>query len=58
MVGFADIAQSTARDFYASYRAAGGHNGHFDIGADGDNGWTTWGQQLSAMSNDLAENIK
>lgn len=55
---FSDIWQSTARDFYASYRAVGGHNGHFDLGAGGGNDWGTWSGQLSAMSGDLAANIK
>jgi len=57
VVGFADIWQSTCRDFYAGYRAAGGHNGHFDLGAGGGNDWGTWSQQLGAMSSDLAANI-
>jgi S-formylglutathione hydrolase FrmB len=56
--GFADIWQSTCRDFYASYRAVGGHNGHFDLGAGGGNDWGTWSQQLGAMSGDLASNIR
>jgi S-formylglutathione hydrolase FrmB len=56
--GFADIWQSTCRDFYASYRGAGGHNGHFDLGASGGNDWPTWSQQLGAMSSDLAANIR
>jgi S-formylglutathione hydrolase FrmB len=55
---FPDIWQSTCRDFYASYRAAGGHNGHFDLGAGGGNDWGTWSQQLGAMSGDLAANIQ
>jgi S-formylglutathione hydrolase FrmB len=56
--GFPDIWQSTCRDFYASYRGAGGHNGHFDLGAGGGNDWGTWSQQLGAMSGDLASNIR
>ncbi|WP_231981988.1 alpha/beta hydrolase-fold protein [Mycobacterium sp. E2327] len=56
--GFADIWQSTCRDFYASYRGGGGHNGHFDLGAGGGNDWGTWSQQLGAMSGDLASNIR
>jgi S-formylglutathione hydrolase FrmB len=56
--GFADIWQSTSRDFYAYYRSAGGHNGHFDLGAGGGNDWPTWAQQLGAMSSDLAANIR
>jgi S-formylglutathione hydrolase FrmB len=56
--GQADIWQSTARDFYAYYRSAGGHNGHFDLGGGGANDWGTWSQQLGAMSGDLASNIR
>jgi S-formylglutathione hydrolase FrmB len=56
--GFSDIWQSTCRDFYASYRSSGGHNGHFDLGAGGGNDWPTWSQQLGAMSSDLAANIR
>ncbi len=55
---FPDIWQSTCRDFYASYRGAGGHNGHFDLGAGGGNDWGTWSQQLGAMSGDLTANIR
>ncbi|BDE15844.1 MPT51/MPB51 antigen [Mycobacterium kiyosense] len=55
---FPDIWQSTCRDFYAGYRAAGGHNGHFDLGAGGGNDWGTWSQQLGALSGDLAANIR
>jgi S-formylglutathione hydrolase FrmB len=55
---FPDIWQSTCRDFYASYRGSGGHNGHFDLGAGGGNDWGTWSQQLGAMSSDLAGNIR
>jgi S-formylglutathione hydrolase FrmB len=56
--GQADIWQSTSRDFYASYRGVGGHNGHFDLGAGGANDWGSWSQQLGAMSGDLASNIR
>jgi S-formylglutathione hydrolase FrmB len=56
--GMSDIWQSTCRDFYASYRGVGGHNGHFDLGAGGGNDWGTWSQQLGAMSGDLASNIR
>ena len=56
--GQADIWQSTSRDFYAYYRSAGGHNGHFDLGGGGANDWGTWSQQLGAMSGDLASNIR
>jgi S-formylglutathione hydrolase FrmB len=55
---YPDIWQSTSRDFYGSYRGAGGHNGHFDLGAGGGNDWGTWSAQLSALSGDLAANIK
>jgi len=56
--GMGDIWQSTSRDFYASYRGAGGHNGHFDLGGGGSNDWGAWSQQLGAMSGDLASNIR
>ena len=56
--GLADIWQSTSRDFYAYYRAAGGNNGHFDLGGGGSNDWGAWSQQLGAMSGDLAANIR
>ena len=56
--GFPDIWQSTCRDFYTDYRADGGHNGHFDLGAGGGNDWGTWSQQLGAMSGDLTSNIR
>jgi S-formylglutathione hydrolase FrmB len=55
---FPDIWQSTARDFYYNYRGVGGHNGHFDLGADGGNDWGSWSAQLGAMSGDLAANIR
>jgi S-formylglutathione hydrolase FrmB len=55
---FPDIWQSTCRDFYAGYRSAGGHNGHFDLGAGGGNDWGTWSQQLGALAGDLAANIR
>jgi S-formylglutathione hydrolase FrmB len=58
VIGFPDIWQSTCRDFYADYRSAGGHNGHFDLGAGGGNDWPTWGQQLAAMSSDLSANVR
>ncbi|MGH3556337.1 MAG: alpha/beta hydrolase-fold protein [Mycobacterium sp.] len=57
MIGFPDIAQSTNAIFYSQYRALGGKNGHFELGSGGDNGWSTWGPQLGAMSGDLAANI-
>jgi S-formylglutathione hydrolase FrmB len=58
MIGYPDIAQGTNATFYSHYRDVGGHNGHFDLGRGGDNGWSTWGQQLGAMSGDLAANIR
>jgi S-formylglutathione hydrolase FrmB len=58
MIGYPDIAQGTNATFYSHYRDAGGHNGHFDLGRGGGNDWPTWGQQLAAMSNDLAANIR
>jgi S-formylglutathione hydrolase FrmB len=58
MLGYPDIAQGTNATFYSHYRDVGGRNGHFDLGRGGDNGWSTWGQQLGAMSGDLAANIR
>ncbi|MCV7258694.1 alpha/beta hydrolase-fold protein [Mycobacterium shimoidei] len=58
MIGQPDIAQGTNATFYAHYRDAGGTNGHFDLGRGGGNDWGTWAQQLNAMSNDLAANIR
>jgi S-formylglutathione hydrolase FrmB len=58
MAGYPDIAQGTNATFYSHYADAGGHNGHFDLGRGGGNDWGTWGQQLAAMSADLAANIR
>lgn len=58
MIGYPDIAQSTNVIFYSHYREAGGKNGHFELGAGGDNGWSTWGSQLGAMSGDLVATIR
>jgi S-formylglutathione hydrolase FrmB len=58
MIGYADIAQGTNRDFYVHYKDAGGHNAHFDFPTSGEHGWSSWGPQLAAMSGDLAASIK
>jgi S-formylglutathione hydrolase FrmB len=58
MIGYPAIAQGTNRTFYTQYRAVNGHNGHFDLPGDGDNGWSSWAPQLGAMSADLAAAIK
>jgi S-formylglutathione hydrolase FrmB len=58
MIGQPDIAQGTNATFYSHYGEAGGHNAHFDLGRGGGNDWGTWGQQLAAMSADLAANIR
>jgi S-formylglutathione hydrolase FrmB len=58
MIDYADQAQGSNRDFYAHYRAVGGHNGHFDFPTAGDHGWSSWGSQLAAMSGDLISSIK
>jgi S-formylglutathione hydrolase FrmB len=58
MIGYADQAQGTNRTFYEHYRSVGGHNAHFDLPAGGDDGWSTWGPQLAAMSGGLAASIK
>ena len=58
MAGYGDISQGTNAQFYSHYRDVGGKNGHFDLGRGGGNDWPTWGQQLGAMSGDLAANIR
>ncbi|MEE6176085.1 alpha/beta hydrolase family protein [Mycobacterium sp. 050134] len=58
MAGFGDIAQGTNSIFYAHYRDVGGGDGHFDLGRAVGNDWATWGQQLAAMSGDLASYIR
>jgi S-formylglutathione hydrolase FrmB len=58
MIGFPDIAQGTNATFYSHYRDVNGHNGHFELGGGGDNGWGAWGSQLGALSGDLAANIR
>lgn len=58
MAGFGDIAQGTNSTFYSHYRDVGGKDGHFDLGRAGGNDWPTWGQQLGAMSGDLAAHIR
>jgi S-formylglutathione hydrolase FrmB len=58
MIGQPDIATGTSATFYSHYRDVGGTNGHFDLGRGGNNDWPTWGQQLSAMSNDLAAHVR
>ena len=57
MIGYADQAQGTNRDFLVQYQQFGGKNGHFDFPGSGDHGWSTWGPQLAAMSGDLAASI-
>ena len=58
MIGDAEIAQSTNRDFYQQYRTVGGHNIHLDMPVDGDHAWSTWAPQLGAMSGDIAGSIR
>lgn len=58
MIGYADQAQGTNRQFFAQYRQAGGSNAHFDFPTTGDHGWSTWGPQLGVMSGDLAASIR
>lgn len=57
MIGYADQAQGSAQTFYNSYRANGGSNGHFDFPTSGDHGWSSWGPQLGAMSDELVATI-
>ena len=58
MIGYADQAQGTNRDFFAQYAQVKGGNGHFDFPPDGDHGWSSWGPELAKMSPDLATNIR
>jgi S-formylglutathione hydrolase FrmB len=58
MIGVCDQTQGSNRTFYQHYRAVGGHNGHFDIGAGGQHDWGSWGPQLAAMSGDLVAAIR
>jgi S-formylglutathione hydrolase FrmB len=58
LLGVADQMAGSNRDFYQQYRNVGGHNGHFDIPAGGDNGWGSWRPQLSAISGDLAGTLR
>lgn len=46
MIGQAAEAMGNSRMFYNQYRSVGGHNGHFDFPASGDNGWGSWAPQL------------
>lgn len=54
----ADQAQGSNRVFYTSYTMAGGANGHFDFPTAGQHDWSSWGPQLSAMSDDVANTIR
>jgi S-formylglutathione hydrolase FrmB len=58
MLGAGDQAQGVNRMFYQQYHNVSGHNGHFDFPTGGDHGWGSWGQQLGAMSGDIAETIR
>jgi S-formylglutathione hydrolase FrmB len=58
MAGLGDVSQGTNATFYSHFRDVGGTNAHFDLGRGGGNDWPTWGRQLSAMSGDLAANIR
>jgi S-formylglutathione hydrolase FrmB len=58
MIGYADQAQGSNRDFFAQFRQAGGRNGHFDFPLGGDHGWSTWAPQLRAMANDMTSSIR
>ncbi|MDI3313160.1 MAG: alpha/beta hydrolase family protein [Mycobacterium sp.] len=58
MIGQAGEAMGNSRMFYQQYRNVGGHNGHFDFPAAGDNGWGSWAPQLAAMSGDIVGAIR
>ena len=52
MIGYPGEAAGSGRFFYSQYRDVHGHNGHFNF-PSGDNGWPTWGPELSAMAPDI-----
>lgn len=58
MIGQAGAAMGSAREFYQQYRTVGGHNGHFDFPAGGDNSWGSWSSQLAAISGDIVAAIR
>ncbi|OBH49241.1 esterase family protein [Mycobacterium sp. E2479] len=58
MIGQAGAAMGSSREFYQQYRSNGGHNGHFDFPAGGDNGWGSWSGQLGAMSGEIVGAIR
>jgi S-formylglutathione hydrolase FrmB len=58
VLGYPDQATGSNLEFYQQYRTVGGHNGHFDIAVDGDNGWGSWSGQLGGMSGDIAAAIR
>ncbi|BBX41145.1 esterase family protein [Mycobacterium simiae] len=58
MIGQAGAAMGSSREFYQQYRSVGGHNGHFDFPAGGDNSWGSWSGQLGAMSGDIVGAIR
>nr|WP_144206949.1 alpha/beta hydrolase family protein [Mycobacterium tilburgii] len=58
MVGQVGAAMGSSREFYQQYRNVGGHNGHFDFSAGGDNSWGSWSGQLGAMSGDIVGAIR
>jgi S-formylglutathione hydrolase FrmB len=53
MIGYPDQAQGHNKMFYAKFGDVGARNGHFDFPVSGDHGWSTWGQQLGAMSAEM-----
>jgi S-formylglutathione hydrolase FrmB len=57
MIGQGDTAMGNSRMFYQQYRNVGGHNGHFDFPAGG-NDWGSWSSQLGAMSGDIVGAIR
>jgi S-formylglutathione hydrolase FrmB len=58
MLGYADQAQGSNRTFLVQYQQSNGRNGHFDFPVTGDHGWSTWGPQLAAMSQDMVDTIR
>jgi len=58
MIGYADQAQGTGRQFYNAYVATSARNGHFDFPDTGDHGWSSWGPELAKMSGDVGAHIR
>lgn len=58
MIGYPEQAQGSNRVFKTHYEMITGQNARFDFPTGGDHGWSSWGPELTAMSGDLAGNIR